>query len=181
MDTYTFDDITVRRNYSGQTTLVRLRLDLQNSPTEASLQGLKHIRRNRRTTGSDDSHLAAQQTPHLKKHSQRCINAKQIKSTHLSEYQGVVQPVGDFTSLSVMLNLCRQGLLEQGTLETAGLYLGEDRLVDPVQHSGHGREEFRLDDLCIFKQFEVVSGTVCNDSTRSDGEQLQRPLRGARK
>lgn len=48
--------------------------------------------------------------------------------------------------------------------------------MDPVQHSRHGREEFWLDDLGVFQEFEVVSGTVSDDTARSDGKQFQRPL-----
>lgn len=64
-DTYTLNDITVKRESQSQTGCYQEDDDSYDSPTEASLQCFDDVGRNRCTTGSDDPYFTAQQPSDL--------------------------------------------------------------------------------------------------------------------
>jgi hypothetical protein len=89
--------------------------------------------------------------------------------------------MSDQSSFSVMLNLRVDGSRKKSTLESASIDLSHDSLMNPVENSGDGGEEMRLDDLAVFQESQWISSRIGNDTSGMHHEEFEETLKASRR
>ena len=94
----------------------------------------------------------------------------------LVEYKSIPEWMGVITGLLQPLQFCGYAASEQGALETRGLEVGHNRLVNSVEDSRDRYEGIRFEDLHVFGETQGRTGGITDRTTSSGDVKLTRSL-----